>query len=298
MDIKPIITSNQESISNFSENLNTNNMSNEDIKTKSISSNINKTLDPLGIIPNGIYKVFRSEKRIKKINISILTVSFIISLISSLLFGLAPSLFLSFLKEGEKVVPWGWYIVPVLFGSLSLTFLIIETIEFSSINKSIIYYREQLSEGVSYSPPFIVNLPYKLTLKQVRRTWLVVAILFYVGLFTLIFWGLKDQKWGLLDFKSWIHGSFSNPDLLVYILCGIMLMVLLLFIIGTIHRKKRIVDVQLFFGNEVMNYSDLTAKKSEAHKFWAKIFFLSILILLVIPIIILLLVKRIARRGK
>ncbi|MDP4042676.1 MSC_0882 family membrane protein [Mycoplasmopsis arginini] len=299
MDIKPLITSEGQNVKQIEEKtMVTNNMSDIEIKTKSISSKIRKTLDPEGIIPNGIYKVFRSEKNIKSFNLIIFSLTLIASLTLSLLFAFYPTLFSNFLTEGATKVPWGWYIAPVLFGVISLVLFIMDAIELNGIKKSVEYYREQLSEGITFTPPFVISLYEKLMRKQVRRTWLVVAILFYVGLFTLIFWALKDVEWKVLNFKKWIHDTFSNPDLVVYILCGIMLMVLFLFIIGTIHRKKRMVDIQMFFGNEVMNYTELSKERSAAHKFWAKVFFLSILILLVIPIIILLIVKKIVKRGK
>lgn len=299
MDIKPLITSEGQNVKQIEEKtMVTNNMSDIEIKTKSISSKIRKTLDPEGIIPNGIYKVFRSEKNIKSFNLIIFSLTLIASLTLSLLFAFYPTLFSNFLTEGVTKIPWGWYIAPVLFGVISLVLLIMDAIELNGIKKSVEYYREQLSEGITFTPPFVISLYEKLMRKQVRRTWLVVAILFYVGLFTLIFWALKDVEWKVLDFKKWIHDTFSNPDLVIYILCGIMLMVLFLFIIGTIHRKKRMVDIQMFFGNEVMNYTELSKERSAAHKFWAKVFFLSILILLVIPIIILLIVKKIVKRGK
>ena len=117
-------------------------------------------------------------------------------------------------------------------------------------------------------------------------------------IFTLIFWGLKDVKWKHLDFKKWIHNSFPNPELVIYILCGIMAAVLALHISFTIFRKKRTVDIQSFFGNEVMDYNELQEKKSKAHKFYAKIFLISILLILVLPFIIYIILKKTVWRGK
>ncbi|BAP39484.1 MSC_0882 family membrane protein [Metamycoplasma canadense] len=297
MDIKPIISGEKEDNKKFSiKRDETNNMENLEIKTKSLPSNVKKTLDPYGVIPNGIFKVFVAEKRIKKFNILFFITIFFVSLTTSLLFAFAPSLFQKFLKDGQTKIVWGWYIIPSILGVLSFIALIFDAIELNGIRRSVEYYREQINQGISFTPPFVINLYEKLMRKQVRRTWLVVAIIFYLGLFTLTFWGLKDKKWGALDFNKWIHSSFSNPDLIVYVLCCIILGVLVLFIIGSISRKKRMVDIQMFFGNEVMNYNELAKERSNAHKYWSKVFFISVLVSLVLPIIILLIVKRIVRK--
>ncbi|MGX9339783.1 MSC_0882 family membrane protein [Mycoplasma sp. 2261] len=301
MELKPIITNSSQSsdvVAKYSEMLTVNNMSGAEIKTKSLSSNIKKTLDPEGLIPNGIYKVFRAEKSLKKFSISAYLFVFFLALISCLLFAFAPSLFSSYLSQDIKLVPWGWYVSPILFGLISLVLLILDVIDLNALSKSVDDYREKIKQGISFAPPFIASLYEKLMRRQVRITWFVVAILFYVGLFTLAFWGLKDTQWWILNFKDWIHKAFSDPNLVIYILCGIMLGVLLLFIIGTIQRKKRMVDIQVFFGSDVMSNTELSKIRAEAHKFWAKIFFISVLVLLVIPIIILLIVKRIMKRGR
>ncbi|SYV89667.1 Uncharacterised protein [Metamycoplasma alkalescens] len=76
-----------------------------------------------------------------------------------------------------------------------------------------------------------------------------------------------------------------------------MLTIILVFIIATIYRKKKITDIQVYFGDEVMSYEEFNKEKTNAYKFWAKIFFLSVLILLVIPIIILLIIARVRKRN-
>ncbi|AZZ65206.1 hypothetical protein DMC14_000030 [Metamycoplasma phocicerebrale] len=300
MDIKPIITGSLEANSNNQMAITataTNHMADQDIKTKNIYKP-SRTLDPEGVIPNGIYKVFKSETTIKTINIIFLSLVFLTSLILILLFAFSSKSFINFLKDPSKAVPWGWYIIPVLLGTISIVVLTFESIELSGIKKSILHYRERISEGESFTPPFVAILYEKLMKKQVRRTWLVVSILFYVGLFTLIFWAIKDTSWKVFKFKEWILNSFSNPDLVVYILCGILITVVILFIVNSIYRKKRMVDIQNFFGQEVMNYTDLSKQRSDAHKFWAKVFFISILVVLVIPIITLLIVKKVVKKGK
>ncbi|TPR53903.1 MSC_0882 family membrane protein [Metamycoplasma neophronis] len=294
MGIKPILTGEDTKQLNIPTATFSSHVYEQTMETKTFGAK-NKIFDPKGIIPNGIYSVFRQEINIKKIMLSIDAIIFFIALITSLIFGFAPGLFN---KTENYHTPWGWYIVPVFLMVLTLSNFIFESIELTGIKRNIAVYRESIKAGSSSTPPFISLLYRKLMLKQVYRTWIVVAIIFYVGLFTLAFWGLQDKKWGKLDFNKWIHNSFPNPNIVVYVLCGIMGLVLILFIINTIFRKKRMVDIQSFFGNEVMNYSELAEKRSKAHHKCAKIFFLSILVILVLPFILYIILKKTVLKGK
>ena len=299
MSLKPIINSGQNDGNNtqsFTTESIANRMLYDTLQTRALVNKGKKVIkDPYGIIPNGIYKVFKLEKNVKLASIITCLVFFFLSLIATILFATTPQLFLS--NNSNQKIKWGWYIIPSVIMLLSAYTTIIELIELIGISKSVVVYRDSIKMGAISTPPFITLLYRKLILKQVRRTWLVVAILFYVGLFTLTFWALKDVKWRQLDFKTWIHSSFPNPNLVVYILCGLMSAVLISYIAFTIFRKKRTIDIQSFFGTEVMDYNELQEKKSKAHRFYAKIFFLSILLLLLLPFIIYIIVKKI-RRSK
>lgn len=298
MSLKPIISGQSLNTNNdFNTETVANRLAYETLQTKALSTkDKNRLKDPQGIIPNGIYKVFSLEKSVKLASIISSLIIFIISAIFITLFITSPSLFIN-IANNEKI-KWGWYIIPSIAIVLTFYLMTIELIELIGISRSVVAYRDSIKLGAISTPPFITLLYRKLILKQVRRTWLVVAIIFYVGIFTLIFWGLKDVKWKHLDFKKWIHNSFPNPELVIYILCGIMATVLALHISFTIFRKKRTVDIQSFFGNEVMDYNELQEKKSKAHKFYAKIFLISILLILVLPFIIYIILKKTVWRGK
>lgn len=298
MSLKPIISGQSLNTNNdFSTETVANRLAYETLQTKALSTkDKNRLKDPQGIIPNGIYKVFSLEKSVKLASIISSLIIFIISAIFITLFITSPSLFIN-IANNEKI-KWGWYIIPSIAIVLTFYLMTIELIELIGISRSVVAYRDSIKLGAISTPPFITLLYRKLILKQVRRTWLVVAIIFYVGIFTLIFWGLKDVKWKHLDFKKWIHNSFPNPELVIYILCGIMAAVLALHISFTIFRKKRTIDIQSFFGNEVMDYNELQEKKSKAHKFYAKIFLISILLILVLPFIIYIILKKTVWRGK
>lgn len=298
MSLKPIISGQSLNTNNdFSTETVANRLAYETLQTKALSTkDKNRLKDPQGIIPNGIYKVFSLEKSVKLASIISSLIIFIISAIFNILFITSPSLFIN--TANNEKIKWGWYIIPSIAIVLTFYLMTIELIELIGISRSVVAYRDSIKLGAISTPPFITLLYRKLILKQVRRTWLVVAIIFYVGIFTLIFWGLKDVKWKHLDFKKWIHNSFPNPELVIYILCGIMAAVLALHISFTIFRKKRTVDIQSFFGNEVMDYNELQEKKSKAHKFYAKIFLISILLILVLPFIIYIILKKTVWRGK
>ena len=300
MSLKPIISGQTVDNGNdFNTETIANRLAYETLQTKSLSATKSKKelKDPKGIIPNGIYKVFSLEKSVKLASIIVSLIILLISGILITLFATTPSLFIKTLHENEKV-KWGWYIIPSI--TIVLTFYLITTelIELIGISRSVIAYRESIELGAITTPPFITLLYRKLILKQVRRTWLVVAIIFYVGIFTLIFWGLKEVKWKQLDFKKWIHNSFPNPEAVIYILCAIMGGVLIIHISFSIFRKKRTVDIQSFFGNEVMDYNEVQEKKSKSHKFYAKIFLISILLILILPFIIYIILKKTIWRGK
>ena len=298
MSLKPIISGQSLNTNNdFSTETVANRLAYETLQTKALSTkDKNHLKDPQGIIPNGIYKVFSLEKSVKLASIISSLIIFIISAIFITLFITSPSLFIN--TANNEKIKWGWYIIPSIAIVLTFYLMTIELIELIGISRSVVAYRDSIKLGAISTPPFITLLYRKLILKQVRRTWLVVAIIFYVGIFTLIFWGLKDAKWKHLDFKKWIHNSFPNPELVIYILCAIMAAVLVLHISFTIFRKKRTVDIQSFFGNEVMDYNELQEKKSKAHKFYAKIFLISILLILVLPFIIYIILKKTVWRGK
>lgn len=298
MSLKPIISGQSLNTNNdFNTETVANRLAYETLQTKALSTkDKNRLKDPQGIIPNGIYKVFSLEKSVKLASIISSLIIFIISAIFITLFITSPSLFIS--TANNEKIKWGWYIIPSIAIVLTFYLMTTELIELIGISRSVVAYRDSIKLGAISTPPFITLLYRKLILKQVRRTWLVVAIIFYVGIFTLIFWGLKDVKWKHLDFKKWIHNSFPNPELVIYILCGIMAAVLALHISFTIFRKKRTVDIQSFFGNEVMDYNELQEKKSKAHKFYAKIFLISILLILVLPFIIYIILKKTVWRGK
>ncbi|MBN0919350.1 MSC_0882 family membrane protein [[Mycoplasma] gypis] len=279
------------------------------VETKSFVSYNQKTIDKEGKIPNGIMKVFRSQKRVKIFNITATLILLIASAILFTLFVLKPSLIN---KEVTKA-PIIWYILLTIFDALVLWKLINDSIELHSLKMSIREYRHSIEQGTNDVPSFVLLLYRKLSLNQVTQNWITIATVFYLGVFTLIFWALKDQQWikkdgvqytdgsgtvYLLDFKRWISESFPNPVFWVTIFCVIILCIVVLHIVFTIMRKAKLSSIQSFMGSGSLDYNQVAQDKQSRNRLLAKIFFLSILVILVIPFIVYFIAKRIVIRKK
>lgn len=242
--------------------------------------------DPKGIIPNGIYKVFEYEKRRQIITAFL---SFIVSIGFSVILALLI----------VKILDYHWliYVPVVFFLALSLIKTILCLIDYSTLKKSIIFYRESLMRNSKITPPFISKLYLKLNLQQVHHNWFTIATLFYGSLVLIIFWWLKDVNWWVFDFKKWIHDLGPNPINICYISFGVLGLILLSYIVLTIFRKKRIIDIQAFFGNEVISQVEIDKMTMERNKGLRRIFFLSILFILILPIIIRIIWKYSKKKG-
>ncbi|MDK2819602.1 MAG: hypothetical protein KFW07_02075 [Mycoplasmataceae bacterium] len=230
--------------------------------------------DPKGVIPNGIYKVFKHENS---------RFLFVLLLCSLLLIsqGILMSLIDSVLKWG-----WFWYIPATIIAIGALGKLIYTFVEYRGLKNSINVYRDDLNSGLKTTPPFISDIYIKLYKKQVSHNWITIAIIFYGIIIVSIFWWLKDVNWWIFDFKKWIGDLGPAPEnLAIYMIIG-LIGVMTVYIWFTIFRKKRILDIQSFFGNEVISQVEIHKMTDTMNKAYKRIFFLSILVILVIPIIV------------
>lgn len=253
--------------------------------------------DPEGVIPNGIYKVFHFEKRLQlfQILLSLIIFLFGVILITTLVTNVWKTL--GWTKEEFK---WYWLIIPSIISFLAFAKICIALIDFSSLKKSMVAYRDDLKREETHIPGTIAILYKKIVLKQINHNWLTIFIVFYLSLFTLIFWLLRDQVWlnGLLNFKKWIHNSFPNPNFTSLILAFVVLGTIVLHILFFIFRKKRLSDIQAFFGHQVMKETEIENLKIQRNKTYLRLFLLSIAIVLIIPILTLLLLKKFLKRRK
>ncbi|QJR44392.1 MSC_0882 family membrane protein [Mycoplasma miroungirhinis] len=266
-----------------------------------------ETKDPEGFIPNSIMRIYKWETVLKIYNIIIICILLATSTILVLLLALKPSLF------KLQNTPWVWYILLGFFMLIMLWKLINDLIELSSLKKSIKDYRDTIKREEKTTPAFIVILYRQLTLRQISHNWITIAFTFYFGIFTLIFWAIKDSQWiqygdlvhkgtnkpaFVLDFKEWINYSFPNPTNWVYVFSSIIIFVIIIHIIWAIFRKIRITNIRDSFGLDTEIIQKIQEQKSKQNRFYAKIFLISILLVLILPFIIYIFTKKIFVRKR
>ena len=225
-------------------------------------------------IPNGIYKVIRWE-RIRQwftigLNISIVTAAIILTILYATVLD----------------VSWIAYSVPIILFLLSGWKLLTTLFERGRLNRSVERYKEDLRIGLDTTPPFIANLYMSLHTKQVAHNWLTMFTLFYGGIATLLLWWLKDVSWWIFDFKSWIEGMFSNPTTMAWLFTTLLLTVSVLHIVFAIQRNKRIQEINSYFGTAIASTSDIETMKQSKNKMYRRLFIISIMVVLVIPILV------------
>lgn len=255
----------------------------KNITFKKIDSTFVK--DPKGIIPNGIYKVFKHEKN-KQLFLLILNFIFIS------FFTITLSLFSTIWKDK---VHWFWYVPIIIANACVLVKFVYVSLDAKHLSSSVKMYRDSLMAGSKLTPPFISSLYIKLFKKQTLQNWIVIAFIFYGTIITLLFWWLKDVDWWIFHFKQWIADLTKNPELVGGIMISILVFVLLMHIYFTVYRKKRIIDIQSFFGNEVISQVEIDSIVSQKNKTYKRIFFMSILIILVFPFIARIIYKKVKK---
>ena len=243
------------------------------VKANPIKSN--KLKDPEGIIPSAMFRIINWEK---KRQLFILGINLIIFL-------LALSMTLVYSFHVYNVI-WLAYSIPAIMGVWSISRVSLMWLERSALNRSVDRYRENLKSGLQSVPPFIPKLYKSLHLNQVKHNWLTFSFIFYVGLLTLLLWSLKNFSWWIFDFETWINSLFHNPNLMVMMLTTSLILVSLFHIIFAIERKKKVIEIDSFFGESLIPMSDLELMKMEKNKAYRRIFVISVMIVLVIPMIV------------
>ncbi len=228
------------------------------------------------IIPNGIYKVIRWE---------IFRQRFTLAFSSALLIAMIIliSLYATIFAAG-----WAGYIIPAIVTIFTL-FKFLKTLqEFGWLGKATRIYREDLKVdlGTSTTPPFISRIYIELHKKQITHNWLTFALLFYGGLLTILLWWLKDVSWWIFEFKQWIHSLFSNPTLMSWLFTAALIIIVVMHIIFMIQRRSRILDINAYFGQNITPESEISVIRQERNKFYRRIFIVSVIVILVIPLVV------------
>ncbi|WKX02161.1 MSC_0882 family membrane protein [Candidatus Mycoplasma mahonii] len=230
-------------------------------------------VDPDNVIPNGIYKVIRWENIRQKVTLSLFSILSIASIIFIVLY-------MTVLNSSILSI-----IIPSCILVLSFYKIFITISEINYLTKSLIRYKEDLKIGLSDAPPFIAKLYKSIIKKQANHNWITFVIVFYGGITTLLLWWLKDVSFWIFNFKEWIRMWFSNPDLMTIIFSIALLSVMLIQIVLTIQRKKKLLEIDLYFGNKIMPESDSIAIKQDINKCNRRLFVISIMIFMIIPVI-------------
>lgn len=255
------------------------------VKIEKLESKVKK--DPSGIIPNGIYKVIRWEQIRQKITLSIT---------SAIIFATALYIFIHALWFP---MAWGGYIIPSSVALLAIWKLSLTLIEKRYLKSSVAKYKEELELeiGANSYPAFMVRIYEKLHIKQYRHNWLTFVFLFYVGIFTLLLWWLKDVHWWIFHFDSWIKSMFHNPNLMAILFSVSLGVVAVLHVAMAIQRKRRIMEIDAFFGQAIVPSSQIDETRRAMNKAYGKLFVISLMILVIIPIVVKVILKTLRRKA-
>ncbi len=242
--------------------------------------------DSKGLIPNGIYGVIRWE-RIRQI-------------VTMILSGVLLTTIAILIALGTIVWDFGplTYITTTIVGLMTLYRFSISTVEFFNLKKSVTRYRQDIQIGLTSTPPFISKMYIGMHKKQIAHNWITFSLLFYGGISTLILWWLKDTSWWILEFDVWIKNWMGNPSLIATLMSITLLIIAVTHIVFAIQRRKRINDMNLYFGQELAPESQIEEIKSIRNKAYRRMFVISLIIIFIIPMIILLILKLIRRRKR
>ncbi len=240
--------------------------------------------DPDGIVPPSIYRVIKWESIRQKLTLLLLSIVAIVITIWIIL--------LSVVNQSI----WVSYLIPSILLLLLTYKLSVTFVEIRALKRAVIRYREDLKYNLTSTPPFLARMYLALHRKQVTHNWITFTTIFYGGIFTLMFWSLKDVNWWIFDFKTWINVLFGNPLLMSWIFTGSLLLISCLHIVMTVQRKKKIMEMDSFYGTKLAPQSEVEVIKVNYNKMYRRLFFISILIILIIPFFIWIIYKIIKRK--
>lgn len=227
-----------------------------------------------GNIPNGIAKVLHWEKIRQLVTLSICG----LLLISM---GILIILYTNVFDAN-----WPSIIIPAVISFALIYKLFMTFLERKYLTNSIKRYSEDLEAGITSTPGFIAKMYRALIQKQVRHNWFTFFVMFYGGIITLLLWWLKDTSWWIFKFDKWIHSWFANPNLMTWLFSISLILIVVLHMILAIQRKRRLLEIDYYFGTNVMPQVDIDSFKSTENKMFRRIFIISLMIFLIIPVFV------------
>lgn len=252
------------------------------VKKTSLESKVIK--DPDGVISNGLYKVIRWEQLRQKI---------VLSITSSLSLGLIT---LITLYATVYNVSWLAYVLPAIVLLYAMYKTITTFAEGSWLKKSVNKYKEDKKMGLTTSPPFLAKLYVDLQKKQITHNWLTFFVLFNGGIITLLLWWLKDVSWWIFHFDQWINDLFANPTLMSWIFTIVLVVVGVFHIAMAIQRKKRLLDMDAYFGGNIVPQSELEIIKQSRNKAYRRMFVIYLMIIVIIPALVWVILRVLKRK--
>lgn len=264
--------------------------------------------DPKHQFSPRIYKVIRGEKILK---ITALSISFSIMIFSIILFILTWFKVGPFNTGGEK--PLIGYLV--LFGTLGFFSMIQgakNSIENLKWTHTVQRYRDAVSAG-DYTSSTTFHIVYrKIILKDINLLWILIFILTYLGIITLIIFGLyqsgtwmagsRDGHFFIeLPWREWLDNGFKNTRLFCLISVIIMASLIVAYSVIKVFDKKRLADISDFLGERSVEIQEqIETAKKDRNKMWARIYIISVVLTILLPIalVLILIWRGILRKKK
>lgn len=255
---------------------------NAPIKKKEFNNKV--VSDPSGVIPNGIYRVIRWEKTSQIFNIA---VSSGLILAMSILIGI----YIGVYNKGFWAV-----LMPIIVSILSIWKLIVSVMDISRLKRQVDRFKEDMKIGLTSQPPFIIRIYRQLFIRQVRHNWATFFLIFNGSIITLLLWWLKDVNWWIFNFKKWISYLFVNPSLMTILFAIALISIAVIHIFFAIERKKRIMEIESFFGETIISGNEIDQLKAQQNKFYRRLFIIYLMIVFIIPIFVKIILRFIRRK--
>ncbi|QSF13749.1 MSC_0882 family membrane protein [Mycoplasma sp. Mirounga ES2805-ORL] len=249
--------------------------------------------DPKNQISPRAYKVVRSEKILK---LTLMLIHYIIMFlaIGMFLITYAPKI-TSYKILFDKVYN-GYLFLFATVAFIAFCFGTKNLIEKAQWAKTIQRYRDAISIGDYASSNTFHNAYRKIVLKDVNLTWGLIFILTYQGIITAIIYGLYvSGSWDLttkvleihFNWPAWLDGSFKNTVAFCIISGSIMIGLIIAFSVIILFDKKRLGDIDEFFGEKSIEIHDQIEKaKKERNKMWLRIYVVLVVLTILLPIAI------------